>query len=341
VAIANVGKVSGITVPSATYTSANSVLFDGTNDYAETVGLNCPTAAGTVSMWFKFGTNNSTEIFFQWTNFPTTGNIDNSLGIRVQAISGNPAAYSLIGIYEGDNSGGQVCSMKATTSDHGSGFSRWKYNYQDLTGFSSHERFMYNANRLLQSGSHSFSPSEGSEHGWHHLVLTWNVNEVYTGKDAQAAHKFRPTASDDGTTTNHTGTMKIYMDGTLRNFGQSAFPSHNYQRTPIGMTEMTSNSVDTIRFGSRFNNTFHAHMNIDDAAVFDTDIDADAVLTMYNSGVPIDLTSNSGDYDYASNLIGYWKFDETSGTTIADSSSNSNDLTLYNSPTFDVGDAPS
>ena len=62
---------------------------------------------------------------------------------------------------------------------------------------------------------------------------------------------------------------------------------------------------------------------------------------IYNSGAPTDLTSNSGDYTSSSNLIGYWKFDETSGTTIADSSTNSNDLTLVNSPTFDPGDAPS
>ena len=62
---------------------------------------------------------------------------------------------------------------------------------------------------------------------------------------------------------------------------------------------------------------------------------------MYNSGAPTDLTSNSGDYDYASNLIGYWKFQEGSGTTIADDSTNSNDMTLYNSPAWDNGDAPS
>ena len=130
------------------------------------------------------------------------------------------------------------------------------------------------------------------------------------------------------------------MDGTLRNFGQSPNPSHNYQRTPTGMTEI-SGTLNKFRVGARGNDSLHVPGNFDDVAVFDTDIDADAVLAMYNSGVPTELTSNSGNYDYASNLIGYWKFDETSGTTIADSSTNSNDLTLVNSPTFDAGDAPS
>jgi hypothetical protein len=61
---------------------------------------------------------------------------------------------------------------------------------------------------------------------------------------------------------------------------------------------------------------------------------------MYNSGTPTELTSNSGNYDYSNNLLGYWKLDETSGTTFADTSGNGNNMTLYNNPTFDSGDAP-
>ena len=61
---------------------------------------------------------------------------------------------------------------------------------------------------------------------------------------------------------------------------------------------------------------------------------------MYNSGTPIDLTSNSGNYDNSNDLIGYWKFDEGTGTSIADSSSNSNAATLNNSPSWDNGDSP-
>ena len=106
------------------------------------------------------------------------------------------------------------------------------------------------------------------------------------------------------------------------------------------MTEINA-TVDKVRVGSYGNDGSHVTANISDVSVFDTNIDADAVTAMYNSGVPTDLTSNSGNYDYASNLIGYWKFQEGSGTTIADDSTNSNDLTLYNSPAWDNGDAPS
>ena len=339
VAKANLGKVSGITVPSAAYTSANSVFFDGSNDYGKISGLTMPTATGSVSFWFKMSTKHSTQRLFAFTDYDSAGGHINYLLSTWQNNSDNPKAAALLGRYKGggvDNN----CSVKSSSSHHGTGFSRWKGNYDDVYG--SWPDFEYNANKLIESGAHSFSPAEGAEHGWHMFTVTWDVNEVYTGKDAQSAHKFRPTASHDGTTTNHTGTMRVYLDGTLRNFGSSRSPSYNYQRTPSGMTEIASGSAPTVMYvGALHSGSSHFKGNMDDLSVFNARLDDDAVTAMYNSGVPIDLTSNSGDYDYSSNLIGYWRFDEGSGTTIADSSSNSNDMTLYNSPAWDNGDAPS
>ena len=338
IAKANLSKVLGQTIPSA-YTSVNSIAFDGTNDYAETTGLSIPTNKGSVSLWFKFGTTVGTDVLFAWHNYGATSALNEYFDIRLQNNSNNPSARGLMAIYRG-NSVNQCISVKTSSTHHGTGFSRWKYNYDGVGAGTTWPHFEYNANDLIQAGSHSYSPSEGSDHGWHHVVVTWDVNETYTAKDAQSSHKFRPTASNDGTTTTRTGTMKIYMDGTLRNFGQSLFPSYNYQRTPSGMTEITG-TVNEVRIGGRGNNNNYAEANISDVSVFNTNIDKEAVTAIYNSGVPTDLTSNSGDYDYASNLIGYWKFQEGSGSTISDDSTNSNDLTLYNSPTWDNGDAPS
>ena len=198
IAKASLSKVLGQTMPSA-YTSVNSIAFDGTNDYAETT-LACPTATGSISFWLKFGTTVGTDVVINWHNYDVTGNFNEYIDIRLQNISNSPAARNMIFGYRGDGVS-HWSEMKATASDHGSGFSRWKYTYLDVSGFSSTERFTYNANRLIQAGSHPYSPSEGAEHGWHHFVMTWDVNETYVGKDAQATHKFRPTQSDDGTTT--------------------------------------------------------------------------------------------------------------------------------------------
>jgi len=342
IAKANLGKVSGITVPSAAYSSANSVFFDNTDDYGIINGCVLPTDEGSVSFWLKLGQTEGTDIIFFWGDSLSTGGSTSNgfIDVRLQNNSGNPAARNIVFTYADGTSGqARACSIKSSSADHGTAFSRWKANYDGV--FSSFwNKWEYNANKLIEPGTHNFSPAEGSEHGWHHFVVTWDVSETYVGKDGQSAHTFRPRFSHDGTTTTHTGTMRIYMDGVLRNFGQSRYPSHNYQRTPIGMDEISSNSLSEIGVMGRPNNALHTAGNMDDLACFNSKLSDAEVTAIYNSGTPTDLTSNSGNYTSSSNLIGYWKFDESSGTTIADSSTNSNDMTLINGPTWDNGDAP-
>ena len=50
-----------------------------------------------------------------------------------------------------------------------------------------------------------------------------------------------------------------------------------------------------------------------DFAWWDTELDADAVTAIYNNGAPMDLTSDSGNYDNSSDLIGYWQWEDTIG----------------------------
>tara|TARA_R110000796_G_scaffold122186_1_gene236518 strand:+ start:1021 stop:2031 length:1011 start_codon:yes stop_codon:yes gene_type:complete len=50
-----------------------------------------------------------------------------------------------------------------------------------------------------------------------------------------------------------------------------------------------------------------------DFAWWDAELDADAVAAVYNSGTPMDLTSDSGNYDNSSDLIGYWQWEDTVG----------------------------
>ena len=59
--------------------------------------------------------------------------------------------------------------------------------------------------------------------------------------------------------------------------------------------------------------------NIDDFAVWNTVLDAAAVAAIYNSGTPIDLTANNGNYDeYTDNLVGYWTMEDGTGTNVTD-----------------------
>ena len=73
--------------------------------------------------------------------------------------------------------------------------------------------------------------------------------------------------------------------------------------------------------------------NINDFAVWSSALSAAGI---YNSGTPTDLTTDSGDYASSDDLIGYWKMEENTGTSVADSSTNSNAATLVNGTAFEA-----
>ena len=63
---------------------------------------------------------------------------------------------------------------------------------------------------------------------------------------------------------------------------------------------------------------------IDEVSVFNEVID---ISDLYNGGYPVDVSG-------LSDLIGYWKMEEGTGTSIADSSGTGNTGTLVNTPTW-------
>ena len=75
--------------------------------------------------------------------------------------------------------------------------------------------------------------------------------------------------------------------------------------------------------GSGFNDCL-----IDEVALWDNTLSESEITEIYNSGTGFNATVNSGNYTSSSNLRGYWKFDEGSGTTAADASSNNNTGTI-------------
>jgi len=74
---------------------------------------------------------------------------------------------------------------------------------------------------------------------------------------------------------------------------------------------------------------------IDEVAVWNVALNAADVTSLYNSGNGLKASANSGYYDNSGDLIGYWKFNEGSGSTLTDSTSNSNNGTLTNMDSSD------
>lgn len=123
----------------------------------------------------------------------------------------------------------------------------------------------------------------------------------------------------DGT-GNRSG-MKIYIDGvsqTLRTRGQSSITLDNY--------------TDPLRFGARSQSTAPNSFlkgKMDEIALFNSELSSSDVTSVYNSGVPADISSLSP--------VGWWRMgdnDSGSGTTVTDQGSGGNDGTLTNGPTF-------
>ena len=118
---------------------------------------------------------------------------------------------------------------------------------------------------------------------WHHVVATY--------KDS-------------------TKTLKIYLDGVLKD-------------TTIGTTSSNSASISLSIgcYGSGVSAFFTG--NIDEVGIFDVELSASDVTTIYNSGVPNDISALSP--------LGWWRMgDGDTYPTITDNGSGGNDGTMTN-----------
>ena len=157
---------------------------------------------------------------------------------------------------------------------------------------------------IKQGGTSSTAQDDSASHvadddsAWYHVVTTWD------------------TTADGGA-----GEIKLYVNSVLQ------------ETTAIGGTWSGTLAAADIAKNSRSDAGYFKGY-IDEVAIYNLALDADAITAIYNSGVGINLTRDVGNYDNASDLTGYWKMEENTGTTIVDSSGGSNTGTLINSPTF-------
>lgn len=107
--------------------------------------------------------------------------------------------------------------------------------------------------------------------------------------------------------------VNIYLNGVLDN--STTISSGTY-------TAM-SNTAQPFEIG-RYNGGSYASGLIDETAVFNSELSASDITTIYNSGAPNDISSLSP--------VSWWRF-EGSGTTATDSGSGGNNGTLTNGVT--------
>ena len=80
--------------------------------------------------------------------------------------------------------------------------------------------------------------------------------------------------------------------------------------------------------------------NIDEGSVWNKALSSAEILAVYNSGIPINLLSNTGNYVSSGNLQGWWRMGDPTGTsafpTITDNSTNTNNGTMTNMVSADI-----
>lgn len=150
----------------------------------------------------------------------------------------------------------------------------------------------YGSSTSYVSGSFTHTPDTN----WHHIVVTF---------DASA------------------NTLNAYFDGVNQNITPTVVGTvSTFQRPSINYTVGARKSSSPNRFFKG---------RIDEVAFWDVELDSDNAIQLYNSlggEKPFDLLSNAGDYNQSSNLQGWWRFEEGSGPTTSDETTNSSDATI-------------
>ena len=137
-------------------------------------------------------------------------------------------------------------------------------------------------------GTHNGQTSSAAvtaDTNWHYYVITWV-----------------------GRSGGHNSGTIIYEDATAIETTVGGF----------GETHSSLFNFDTI--GSAGDETAHTREFkglLYQIAIWDTTLDQDAITALYNSGSPIPVELDSGNYDSSDQLLYLWKFNEGAGSTSA------------------------
>jgi len=122
--------------------------------------------------------------------------------------------------------------------------------------------------------------------------------------------------------------LKLYENGSLISQGTMS-TAHN-------TTAWSDANIGFANIGS-----YYWTGNIDDVAIWDEVLDADAVAAVYNSGKPFNLNNNRGNYDNSSDLLAYYKmfngpFDDKQNGVVHDAHNPGFGTEVTINPTFDT-----
>jgi len=301
-----------------------SILFDGTNDYIKTGGdaSTKPTSALTVSAWVNMDTSVGG---YGWPN--PDGDSDHSEYI-VGAIA--VGGYGLHIQYAGTANNPMTYIMaNAKVTDRGDGTSNYLHTkYWDKDDFGPESS---GADAGINARVADGPPQNIVGCAWGGHTSTVSGYTLSVIKDLTG---FVHVAMTWGA-----GVMKLYVNGVLKRTADTGVSSGNnivYQADDAREVMIGAD----LGSGSSAGSGSYLDGLIDDVAIWDAAVDADGIAKIYNNGpLGTTLTAADGDYDNQGDLQGWWKLDEGTGTSVADSSTNSNTGTLVNGPAWSTNTA--
>lgn len=115
--------------------------------------------------------------------------------------------------------------------------------------------------------------------------------------------------------------IKIYIDGEIK--------------ATQTQTSTYSDVDEKLEIG-RYNPYNWYTGQMDELAIWDVALDADAIAQIYNSGEPIDLSSDSGNYDNSGDLQHWWRMGDGDTYPTIEDNAGSNDMTMTNMASGDI-----
>ncbi len=126
-------------------------------------------------------------------------------------------------------------------------------------------------------------------------VGLWGTTFVDSSINAVAGEWAHIVYTYDGSSSG--GAIKCYVNGVLSGTGTT---TPNIQST-------AQNSNADVKFGKLGGSGYYFDGQISQAGLWDKELTADEVSSLYNHGLPIDLSTDQAAYESSSNLVGYWR----------------------------------
>jgi|14BtaG_2_1085337.scaffolds.fasta_scaffold05942_2 hypothetical protein len=162
--------------------------------------------------------------------------------------------------------------------------------------------------------------------GWgnSHSDMTWTIDPASEFADGEWHHLVM--TNDRSGIIGTTGETKIYWDGDLK-----------ATRSGTGRADLGGEADVVSYIGGQASGTLDFNGNIDEVAFWEgVTLDADAITVLYNSGAPINLAADSGNYDNSGDLTNWWRMgDGDTYPTITDNKG-SIDGTMTNMAADDI-----